>query len=233
MPNNENEFTAESPENYEQKTICCFVLDVSGSMDGRPIEELNQGLQEFYQDISGNSVTANRLEVAVVKFSSSVETIIQPSLVDGFTMPVLSADGSTKLVDGVREAIALVESRKEWYKQTGQPHLRPWIILITDGAPDPKQDLEGLAQEIKIKTSNDKEHGKKFVFLAIGVEKANMQMLKQISNPEMRPAKLQGLKFSEFFRWLSASMASIAGSADGDKVDFPSSDDWMQGWTVS
>lgn len=123
MMDNELKLSAESPDNYEQKTICCFVLDVSGSMEDDPIRELNQGLQEFHQDISSNSVTANRLEVSLVTFASTVQTIVEPSLVDNFTMPTLIAEGSTKLVDGVRQAITLVESRKEWYNKSGVPYL--------------------------------------------------------------------------------------------------------------
>jgi uncharacterized protein YegL len=221
------DFSVESPQNYEQKSVCCFVVDVSGSMAGNPIDELNQGLQEFHRDIQGNSTTANRLEVAVVEFSDSVDTIVQPSLADAFSMPQLSTKGSTKLVDGVREAIRLVESRKSWYKQTGQPYLRPWIILITDGAPDSGQDVIGLAQEIQNGVA-----GKKFVFLAIGVQNANMNVLRQISSPDMPPALLQGLKFSEFFKWVSASMSVVASSKDGDKVNLPNPADWMQGFKI-
>jgi len=223
----ENEFSAESPQNYEQKSICCFVVDVSGSMAGSPIDQLNQGLQEFHRDIAANSMTANRLEVAVVEFSDSVDTKVQPALADSFTMPRLTTKGSTKLVDGVREAINLVESRKNWYKQTGQPYLRPWIILITDGAPDGDQDVNSLAQEIQSGT-----RGKKFVFLAIGVQGANMNVLNQISSTDMPPAALQGLKFSEFFKWVSASMSVVASSKDGDKVDLPSPAAWMQGFKI-
>ena len=225
---NQNDFSAESPENYEQKSICCFVVDVSGSMAGGPIDQLNQGLQEFHRDIASNSMTANRLEVAIVEFSDSVETIVQPSLADTFTMPALATKGSTKLVDGVREAISLVESRKNWYKQTGQPHLRPWVILITDGAPDGDQDINGLTQEIQEGTSK-----KKFVFLAIGVQGANMDVLKRISSPDMPPAALHGLRFSEFFKWVSASMAVVASSREGDKVDFPDASSWMKGFKIS
>lgn len=224
----QNDFAAESPQNYEQKSICCFVVDVSGSMAGGPINQLNQGLQEFHRDIAGNSMTANRLEVAVVEFSSSVETLVQPALADTFAMPTLSTKGSTKLVDGVREAISLVESRKNWYKQTGQPYLRPWVILITDGAPDSDQDVNGLAQEIKDGVSK-----KKLVFLAIGVQGANMDVLRQISSPDMQPAALQGLKFSEFFKWVSASMAIVANSRENDKVDFPDASSWMKGFKIS
>lgn len=223
----QNDFSAESPQNFEQKSICCFVVDVSYSMVNDPIAQLNKGLQEFHREIAGNPTTANRLEVAVVEFSDTIQTLVPPGLADSFTMPTLSTKGSTKLVDGVREAIRLVESRKSWYKQTGQPYLRPWIILITDGAPDSDQDVNGLAGEIRSGVG-----GKKFVFLSIGVQGANMSVLSQISSADMPPMPLQGLKFSEFFKWVSASMSVVASSKDGDKVDLPNPAAWMQGFNI-
>ncbi|MFA0960244.1 VWA domain-containing protein [Roseivirga sp. BDSF3-8] len=224
-------FSAESPENYEQKSICCFVVDVSGSMGGTPINQLNIGLQEFHQEILNDSTTSNRLEIAIVEFSSSVETVVPPSLVDSFSMPTLNVKGSTKLVDGVNAAIDLVESRKKWYKDTGQPYLRPWIILITDGAPDSGQDINGLASRIEISTKS-----KNFLFLPIGVEGADMNVLNTLAGytsdgsggwKKTSAMKLQGLKFSDFFKWVSASMSIVAGSQEGDKVTIPSTGDWL------
>lgn len=223
----QNEFSAESPQNFEQKSICCFVVDVSYSMVNKPIAELNRGLQQFHQDIAGNPMTSNRLEVAVVEFSDSVETVVQPGLVDSFSMPTLVTKGSTKLVDGVREGIRLVEERKAWYKQTGQPYLRPWVVLITDGAPDADQDVNGLANEINAAVT-----AKKFVFLSVGVQGANMGILGRISTSDYPPMALEGLKFSEFFKWVSASMSVVASSKDGDKVDLPSPAAWMQGFKI-
>lgn len=222
-----NDFTTESPENYQQKCCCALVLDVSGSMDGAPINELNQGLQEFYRDIQTDSTTADRLEVAVIEFSDSIKTLIDPSLAANFTMPTLTTKGTTKLVDGVREGINVVRSRKAWYKQTGQPYYRPWIILITDGAPDIGQDVNGLAAEIRDGVSK-----KDFFFFAIGVQGGDMNMLTSISDSSMPPAKLQGLKFSEFFKWLSASMTTVTNSKDGDKVNLPNPAGWMTGFSV-
>ena len=231
-----NDFTAESPENFEQKSICCFVVDVSGSMSGSPINQLNKGLQEFYTEIQNDSTTSNRLEIAIVEFSSIIDTIVQPSLIENFQMPTLTTKGSTKLVDGVREAISLVEARKDWYKSTQQPYLRPWIILITDGEPDYDQDNDALALEIESATKD-----KKFVFLSLGVENANMTFLEKIAGykqdddnnwVKIPPMKLQGLKFSEFFKWVSASMSIVAGSMDGDKINLPDPSDWMDGFSI-
>lgn len=35
-------------ENYEQKCLCVFVLDISRTMRGQRILELNKSLQDFY-----------------------------------------------------------------------------------------------------------------------------------------------------------------------------------------
>ncbi len=222
-----NKFTTGSPENYQQKCCCALVLDVSGSMDGAAIKELNEGLQEFYRDIQTDSTTADRLEVAIIEFCDTVTTLQDPSLVANFTMPTLTTKGTTKLVDGVREGINVVRTRKAWYKQTGQLYYRPWIILITDGAPDNGQDVNGLAAEIK-----DGMSKKDFNFFAIGVQGADMAMLENISDQSMPPAQLKGLQFSQFFKWLSQSMTVITNSKDGDKADLPNPAGWMNGFTV-
>lgn len=223
-----NDFSSEVAENYEQKCLCVLVLDVSGSMSGNPIQELNKGLQDFYDEISNDPTTGQRLEVALVTFNHMVKTIQSPALVENFTMPNLSASGSTATVDAVKNAIELVAARKAWYKTTNQTYYRPWIILMTDGEPDGNQDIEGLAQQIKQDTQN-----KSYMFLPIGVgHDANMSVLSKIQG-SIPPMKLQGTKFSSFFKWLSASMGTVVNSPEGQQVDLSSgADNWMEHFTI-
>ncbi len=221
------DFSAETPDNYEQKCLCVLVLDVSGSMNGEPLNQLNKGIQDFHDDIKENSTTANRLEICLIEFSDTTNVLIEPSLVDNFTMPTLSTKGTTKLVDAVRVAISKVTDRKNWYKQTKQKYYRSWIILITDGEPDRDQDVSGLSQEIKAGMAS-----KSFNFFAVGVQGAKMEVLQQISSPDMQPAELSGLKFSDFFKWLSASMSDITNSTDGDSINLPNPTSWMKGFKI-
>lgn len=144
-----NDFSAEAAENFEQKCLCVLVLDVSGSMGGKPIQELNKGLKDFYEEISSDATTSQRLEVSLITFSHIVNTVQEPALVENFSMPTLSAFGSTAMVTDVNEAIDKVAARKQWYKETNQNYYRPWIILMTDGEPDHDQDVAALAQRIK------------------------------------------------------------------------------------
>lgn len=222
-----NDFSAEAAENYEQKCLCVLVLDVSGSMSGEPIQELNKGLQDFYQEIDKENTTRQRLEVSLITFSHIVNTVQEPALVENFTMPTLSASGSTAMVTAVNHAIDKVAARKQWYKDTNQAYYRPWIILMTDGEPDSDQDVAGLAQRIKQDVA-----AKKYAFLPIGVEGAKMSILKQIESgiPAM---KLQGTKFSSFFKWLSASMGTVVSAEEGQQVDLSAgADDWMSAFTI-
>jgi uncharacterized protein YegL len=222
-----NDFTAEAAQNYEQKCLCVLVLDVSGSMRGKPIDELNKGLQDFYNEIVDDVTTSQKLEVSLITFNHIVKTIQEPALVENFKMPQLSATGSTAMVSAVNEAIDKVEARKNWYKETGQTYYRPWIILMTDGEPDDDQDVDALAARIKKETE-----GKHFQFLPIGVEGANMAILDNIKG-NIPPMKLQGTKFSSFFKWLSASMGTIVDAKEGEQVDISKgADDWITAFTI-
>lgn len=250
-----NDFSAEVAENYEQKCLCVLVLDLSGSMneivddstavatgqtifvDGKnynvvtggisKLDNLVEGLKSFYNDIENDETTSQRLELAVVTFGDNVNVIQSPSLISDIRLPELTADGDTALVDAVDEAIDIVNSRKKWYKSTGQPYYRPWIILITDGEPNEGQDISALAKKIKKDTSE-----KRYVFLPIGVDNANMQVLQSIQG-QFPAMKLKGTKFSSFFKWLSASMGTVVSSEEGSKVDLSEgAASWMEAFTI-
>lgn len=219
-----SEFAVETPKNYEQKCLCVLVLDVSGSMKGAPIAALNQALQDFKREVEEDDVAASRLEVAVVTFSNIIEVVQEPSLIEYVEkMPALEAGGLTYLVDGMNKALEIVAERKKFYQETGQKYYRPWIVLFTDGAPDPGQDIEGLAKDIK-----DGMDGKKFMFYSIGVEGADMEVLSRIAPPQIPPLMLQGLKFSEFFKWLSNSLTMVTHSKEGQTIALPSTNSWAQ-----
>lgn len=216
-------FGGESPENYEQKCLCVLVLDVSGSMAGNPITQLNQGLKDFQKELQNDFVAAQRIEVAIVTFGSTVDTIVHPKLSADFEMPILKTSGSTKLVDGVRMGISLVEERKNWYKSTGQTYYRPWLMLITDGEPDSDQDVIGLSNEILHKVDN-----KGFSFYAVGVDGYNHTKLSKICHPTTPPMQLNGLAFNELFKWLSASISLVSKSVEGQQIQLPSVGGWAQ-----
>ena len=209
-------------ENFEQKCLCVLVLDTSYSMDDGSIDELNAGLKRFQDELLKDKTTRDRLEVAIVTFDSDVKTIQQPALLTDFSMPTLVCNGSTCMIDGISEAIDIVENRKQYYKSHGIPYYRPWIVMMTDGYPDSDQDVDGMSSRIK-----DAHQHKEFVFMGVGVgDSISEDVLKQLAQSDFPPMKMQAVKFCEFFTWLSNSMSGVSNST-GTDVTIPNPTEWL------
>ena len=209
-------------ENFEQKCLCVLVLDTSYSMDDGSIDEVNAGLKRFQDELLKDKTTRDRLEVAIVTFDSDVKTIQQPALLTDFSMPTLECNGSTCMIDGISEAIDIVENRKQYYKSHGIPYYRPWIVMMTDGYPDSDQDVDGMSSRIK-----DAHQHKEFVFMGVGVgDSISEDVLKQLAQSDFPPMKMQAVKFCEFFTWLSNSMSGVSNST-GTDVTIPNPTEWL------
>lgn len=211
--------TDEFAINPEQRCPCVLLLDTSSSMGGQPIAQLNSGLLTFKRDLLEDSLAAKRVEVAIVTFGPArvVQDFVSAST---FAPQHLSAGGGTPMGAAILEGIGLVERRKQTYQEHGIPYNRPWIFLITDGAPT--DDIAQAAALLK----NGVER-KKFAFFAVGVEGADMSALAGIS--PRAPVKLAGLKFSELFQWLSNSLGTASRSTPStDRLALPPPSGWAE-----
>jgi uncharacterized protein YegL len=227
----EKPFEAEEVENYSQKCCVALVLDTSSSMAGDSIDQLNYGIQNFIREIMADKPNlGQKLELGIITFDTDVRRVSEPKLAEFINFKPLSVNGTTMMVNGVREGIKMVSQRKQWYKSTGQMYFRPWVIMITDGDPDSDQqgELPKLTEEIRAGMD-----GEDFWFMAIGVTGAKMSTLELISHKKMEPRKLSGLKFSEFFRWLSSTIADVAkGQNVSDAMKKNSDDAWDGGFKI-
>ena len=150
-----------------------------------------------------------------VKIRTSCRTLPQASSTELKQLTEVFGDRDA----AIKQGLDLIRKRKEEYRSNGISFYRPWIFLITDGGPtDEWKSSANLVHE--------GEASKSFAFFAVGVEGANMEILKQISVRD--PLKLQGLKFRELFQWLSNSMKSVSQSVPGTLVSIESPRGWSE-----
>ncbi|MFI5000609.1 MAG: VWA domain-containing protein [Reyranellales bacterium] len=199
---------SEFAENPEPRCPCLLLLDTSASMAGAPIDELNRGLATFKEELAADTLAMKRVELAVVTFGP-VQLLTDFQTPDLFMPPGLGSSGDTPMGAAIAGGLEIVRQRKQAYKSNGISYYRPWVFLITDGAPtDAWQPAAALIKQ--------GEEAKSFSFFAVGVEGADMEILSQIS--VRTPLKLSGLRFSELFAWLSSSLSNVSRSQMGQAV---------------
>ncbi len=229
----------------------CLCLDISGSMgavegdcvetgetvyeDGETwnivtggtsrISELEAGVEAFYKEIREDEMTLYSAEICIVTFGDKAECLADFANIERQQeLPRLCPSGDTAMGEGVNLALDLLERRKQEYRDKGVDYYQPWLILMTDGQPN--GDEGELARTIS--RTVDMVNNKKLTVFPIGIGgQADMGVLNEFS-PKRSALKLKGLKFREFFVWLSQSLSRTSMSMPGEviKLDL----EGIKGW---
>lgn len=197
----------EFADNANERTPCVLVLDCSGSMRGEPIKQLNAGLAALEKELKEDIDASARVQLLIVKAFGKDEIKIESNWTDAmnFTAPTMEAGGLTPLGKAMETALQKIEEQKCLYDSCGVTSKRPWIFLISDGEPT-DYGWEDSAELCRYAQKN-----KKVVIHAIGTQGANLEKLAKFSI--LPPKRLTGLKFTEFFLWLSRSVSCISKAA--------------------
>lgn len=251
MDNNKLLRVEDLVNNPTPRVPICLCLDTSGSMgavegdyietgetiyeDGRTwnlvtggtsrIDELQKGVEAFYEAIREDEMAVYSAEISIVTFDSQASCVMDFANIERQeTVPKLQPVGDTAMGEGVNLALDLLEQRKQEYKDKGVDYYQPWLVLMTDGVPNGDDRELSRAIDRTVEMVNQK----KLTVFPIGIgSEADMSTLNKFS-PKRPALKLQGLKFREFFAWLSKSVSKTSQSTPGEviKLDL----DGIKGW---
>src|SRR6266852_7270364 len=110
-------------------------------MDGRPIESLNRGLKQFEEELKADDKARRSARIMLIRVGGFEGDVKEVSIrapfqdVDAFSAPTEVASGSTPLGEGVLLGLKKIEEEKLYLRSQGLNYHRPWLFVMSDGAP--------------------------------------------------------------------------------------------------
>lgn len=198
----------------EKHIACVLAVDVSGSMGGVPLQQLNEGLRAFGEALKADDKASGCADVCVIAFNHQVTTVLPFSPASEYYVPQLSAMGGTCMNEAIITSLDALEMRKQEYKNIGVDYWRPWFFLLTDGyatdenhwGADAHRRLQEALQRKKVN----------FFPMGIGPEADIGKLKSYTSNGQVLKAELTS--FKEAFEWLSNSLVSASNSNPSAKA---------------
>lgn len=199
------------------QAACVLLLDTSRSMRGAPLRALEQGLASYRSYLASDPEAKLIVETCVITFSDEAKVAHPFSAVEQMPELQLAAGGWTSLGAALDLGIQQIEERKAFYRAEGVDYYRPFLVVITDGAPT---DLKGERFDQMAAKLQQGAREKKYIPLVFGTGNADFERLKALVGPTGTVAGIDGARFGEFFQWLSKSVSGLKDSKPGEVVTF-------------
>lgn len=198
-----------------------FLIDVSESMVGEPIEQVQKGMRQIIQELRMDPYALETVYVSVIAFAGKALSLSPLTELFKFYPPIFPIGGGTSLgtaleflMDDFEKSVqkTTLEEKGDW---------KPIVFLFTDGTPtdDPTKAFEKWNTKYR-KSCN-------LVAISIG-NNVDTRVLGRITDNVLRLKDTDENSFKAFFKWITASIktssVSVTESASDD-LKLPSIDD--------
>ncbi len=216
---NYGDYEEVAPENINESHMPVLIAgDISGSMAGLPIQNVNKSINRFASDVCKDPKAAGRVDVAVIGFNDAphIEQNWRP--ITEMNPVDFAAGGGTNIPAALEKGVEMLRERGHLYEDIGIEVKMPYLILITDGYGG---DVTEIAKVIKQRTADRKM--KLWVLAVKGYDKKSVAQLTD-GKRVFELVNEDGYDFSEFFDFMAVSVKAVSTSAPGqDTVSVKSS----------
>src|SRR5690606_16558436 len=112
-----------------------FLIDISESMVGEPIQQVEEGLSTIIQALKTDPVAMETVYVSIIVFAGEAKTLIPLQEIINFYPPKFPIGSGTSLSKGLGHL--MYELRRNIIKTTPEQKgdWKPIVFLFTDGVP--------------------------------------------------------------------------------------------------
>jgi uncharacterized protein YegL len=214
--------------NTAPRLPCVLIVDGSDSMQGARIDQLNEGLKLFAEELKKDPTTRTGVRLKVIRAGGSVDELIDWTDAKDFAAPSVSAHGGTPLGSAVLKALDEIEAEKTRMDAADIVRKRAWLFVFTDGEPTDTEGQNGLPSPWANAAKRCREMERKGTIscYGVGVDGANTSRLSELSS-ENSPAMLQNIDFKPFFKFLTKSIKAGSMATKGETIPATGQTPWV------
>ena len=186
-----------------------FLLDVSESMVGEPLHQLESGMEQIVRSLRTDPHALETVYLSVIAFAGKAGVIAPLTDVISFYPPRLPMGSGTALGDALnclmdsieRDVVkTTVEKRGDW---------KPVVFLMTDGRPT--DNTEEATRRWQAQFADRAQ----LVAITLG-DHADITVLSKLTGDVLRLEENDGKTFKQFIDWISASVTATSYAVESN-----------------
>lgn len=194
-----------------------FLIDVSESMVGDPIYQVESGIATIIQELKKDPMALETVHVSIIVFAGEAQTLVPLNDLISFHPPRFPIGSGTSLSKGLGHLMS--DLRKNTVKTTAEKKgdWKPIIFLFTDGVPT--DNSVPAINEWKSKWGKTAN----LVAVSIGTG-ADLGLLKCLTENVLQLENTGADGYKEFFKWVTDSIKTCSESVDSNGSKFELAD---------
>lgn len=189
-----------------------FLVDVSESMVGEPIQQVQDGMRTIVQELRTDPYALETAYISVIAFAGKATSVSPLTELYKFYPPTFPIGGGTSLGTALNFLMDDIDKNvvKTTMEQKGD--WKPIIFLFTDGTPTDNPSAAFARWNQKYRRSAN------IIAISIG-DNVDTQLLGQITDNVLRLNNTDADSFKTFFKWVTASIKATSVSVTDAGVD--------------
>jgi len=190
-----------------------FLIDISESMVGEPIQQVEEGLSTIIQALKTDPHALETVWISIIVFAGKAKTLVPLQEIVTFYPPKFPIGSGTSLSNGLGHL--MFELRRNIVKTTYEVKgdWKPIIFLFTDGIPT--DDSKAAIQEWK----QNWQRGANMVAVSFGDETDN-KLLGELTENVLHFNNTNVESYKDFFRWVTDSIKTSSISVENNNSGF-------------
>lgn len=190
-----------------------FLIDVSESMVGDPISQVQDGIATIVQELKTDPQALETVYISIVVFAGEAKTLVPLQDIISFYPPKFPIGSGTSLSKGLGHL--MYDLRKNLIKTTEQQKgdWKPIVFLFTDGVPT--DDSTSAINEWK----NNWKRTANLVAVSLG-NGSDLPLLGQLTDNILQLENTDSAGYREFFKWVTDSIKTSSESVESNQSGF-------------